>query len=151
MRRVFIVVMSGFLLFPLAGSGTAFAADNQTPLAPISAEGVDLSQFVWTNRIIVVFADNPADPAYIDQLQMLAKEPGDLASRDVLVITDADPAARTAVRQRLRPRGFSVVWIDKDGAVRLRKPSPWSVRELAHAIDKTPLRLQEIAEGKPAG
>lgn len=149
MLRVFIVVITGFFLSPFAAGCGAFAADNQTQSAPISAEGVELSQFVWTNRIVVVFADNPADPAFVDQMQMLAKEPGELASRDILVITDTDPAARTAIRLKLRPRGFSLVWIDKDGAVRLRKPIPWSVRELTHAIDKTPLRLQEIAEPKP--
>ena len=49
-----------------------------------------------------------------------------------------------AIRAKLRPRGFSLVLIDKDGEAKLRKPLPWDVREITHAIDKFPLRRQEI-------
>ena len=34
--------------------------------------------------------------------------------------------------------------MDKDGQVKLRKPFPWDVREISRAIDKFPLRRQEI-------
>ena len=36
--------------------------------------------------------------------------------------------------------------IDKDGVVKLRKPSPWSTREIARTIDKTPLRRDEVRD-----
>ncbi len=50
------------------------------------------------------------------------------------------------VRTTLRPRGFSLVIVDKDSRVMLRKPDPWDVREISRAIDKTPLRQQEVRE-----
>ncbi len=74
-----------------------------------------------------------------------------LDERDVVVIVDTDPEARTPVRQRLRPRGFSLVLMDKDGEVKMRKPQPWSVREITRAIDRFPLRRQEMLEQRPSG
>ena len=39
-----------------------------------------------------------------------------------------------------------LVLIGKDGSVYLRKPFPWSVREIGRSIDKMPLRQQEIRD-----
>ena len=59
------------------------------------------------------------------------------------IVADSDPADATVWRQRLKPNGFSLLVIDKDGQVKQRKPSPWDVREIVRAIDKFPLRRQE--------
>ena len=40
------------------------------------------------------------------------------------------------------------ILIGKDGQVKLRKPSPWNIREIARVIDKMPIRQQEIARKK---
>lgn len=111
---------------------------------------VDLGQFLWLARPLVVFADTPNDPRYLEQLRLLSLRPADLAARDVVVIADTDPSAATEVRSRLRPRGFSVVLIDKDGDVELRRPAPTDVRVLSNTIDRTPLRRQEIRDAKSA-
>ena len=66
----------------------------------------------------------------------------------MVILTDTDPAAPSEARTTLRPRGFSMVLLEKDGKVMLRKPLPWSVREITHAIDKFTLRQQEIREGR---
>jgi len=39
--------------------------------------------------------------------------------------------------------------MDKDGSVALRKPSPWSVREISRAIDKMPSRREEMRVLQP--
>ena len=62
-----------------------------------------------------------------------------------------DPAAGSEWRKRLRPRGFSLVLMDKDLRPVIRKPLPWEVREIVASIDKFPLRRQEILERNPAG
>jgi uncharacterized protein DUF4174 len=77
---------------------------------------------------------------------MLQAELGRLAERDVVVLTDADPGAKSPARQKLRPRGFMLVLIGKDGTIRLRKPLPLSVREIAASIDKTAERKREVEE-----
>jgi hypothetical protein len=119
-----------------------------------SAEDVTLDEFLWIKRPIVVFADSPADPRYVQQMQYLLGDLKSLDVRDVVILTDTDPSARSAARIALRPRGFMLAVIDKDGEVKQRKPLPWSVREISRAIDKMPTRQQEIedrTEGLPRG
>lgn len=110
----------------------------------IDASDADPTAYLWTLRPVVIFADTPSDPAFIEQLRMIERDPTQLLLRDVVVITDTDPAASTLWRRSLRPEGFSLVLLDKDGQVKQRKPSPWSVREIWRAIDKFPLRRQEM-------
>ena len=115
-------------------------------LTILDAKDVALADFQWLSRPIVVFANTPADPRFQEQIDKLLARPDALIIRDVVVITDTDPDARTAIRLALRPRGFMLVVIAKDGTVNLRKPFPWDVRELGRAIDKMPLRQQEIRD-----
>jgi hypothetical protein len=122
-----------------------------TPATPYSAVDVELSDFHWVARPVVVFADNAADPAFQRQLELLAERPDALAERDVVVIVDSDPDARTSVRLALRPRGFSLVVLGKEGEVIARKPSPWDVREITRSIDKTPLMQQEARDRRLSG
>ena len=103
-----------------------------------------MPDLVFLARPVVVFADSPNDPRFAEQISLLLAQAQDLSPRHVIIITDSDPAARTPLRQLLRPHGFSLVLIDTDGRVALRKPEPWDVRELTRIIDKMPSRLREI-------
>lgn len=142
MKPLYILVFTSIL--PL----TALA---QTPFAPVSASEVVLADLLYLKRPVVVFADSPADPNYLRQIELLARDPDALAERDVVVITDTDPANPSDIRRKLRPRGFSLVIIDKDGKTTLRKPLPWDVREIGNAIDKFPTAMIEELERYPAG
>lgn len=113
-------------------------------LRVLSAADAEPGQFTWQARPVVIFADTAADPAFVEQLAAVQRDPAPLLMRDAVVITDTDPAANSVWRRQLRPEGFSLVLMDKDGQVKQRKPAPWSVREITRAIDKFPLRRQEI-------
>ena len=128
-----------FLALPFTAAGA-----EDPVFAPTDAAGITLDEFRWQKRPVVVFADTPADPAFVEQMRFLADRWPELAERDVVVITDTDPAALSDARTRLRPRGFMLVLIDKDGTVAQRKPFPWDVREISRAIDKTPTRREEL-------
>lgn len=149
-----------FALAALAFPMTAFANDDSTEAAQpadpaeeliLNAADVALEDFLWLKRPVIVFADTPADPRYIEQMQLLTRELDELDLRDVVVITDTDPDAQSALRTKLRPRGFMLVLVGKDGQVKLRKPLPWSVRELSRTIDKMPMRQQEIRDRRGSG
>lgn len=127
----------------LALSATADAAEDR-PFAPVDAAGVTLSDLRWQTRPVVVFADTPADPAFIEQMRFLEERWPELAERGVVIIIDTDPSDQSDARTRLRPRGFMLVLIDKDGSVAQRKPFPWDVREISRAIDRTPTRREEM-------
>ncbi|MEX0303696.1 MAG: DUF4174 domain-containing protein [Leisingera sp.] len=140
MRAILSVVMAGFL--PLA----AAAADGSTPELIQPGYDAALEEFQWTHRPVVVFADSPEDPRFHEQMERLMDGIEALKERDVVVLTDTDPAAKSALRKKLRPRGFMLVLVGKDGGVKLRKPHPWTVRELSRTIDKFPERQREIEE-----
>ncbi|MCR9107521.1 DUF4174 domain-containing protein [Marivita sp. XM-24bin2] len=128
------------------------AADEEVSLVPIlDAKDVDLDEFLWVARPLIIFANAPADPLFIQQMQYLMRELDELAERDIVVITDTDPAAQTDVRTKLRPRSFMLALIGKDGQIKFRKPLPWSVRELSRSIDKMPIRQQEIRDRRASG
>lgn len=112
----------------------------------LDASNVSLDDFRWIARPVVVFADSDADPAFQRQIDLLTSRMDEIVARDVVVITDTDPAAKSALRTRLRPRGFMLTLIGKDGGIKLRKPFPWDVRELSRTIDKMPMRQQEIRD-----
>lgn len=126
----------------------AQAGEASAVLTPLDAREVSLEDFLWIARPLVVFADSPADPRFREQMQMLAARPEPLLERDVVVIVDTDPAAQTALRRALRPRGFSLVIVQKDGRVGLRRPSPRDVREIVRGIDNFALRQEEMQIGQ---
>lgn len=133
---------------------TASQAQSVTsPELPVQirqAVETDLSEFKWTKRPVIVLADSADDPAFIEQMELLRQHADDLEARDVVVIVDTDPAARSDIRLKLRPRGFMLTLVGKDGGIKLRKPFPWNVREITRSIDKMPMRQREIREAKEA-
>ncbi|MEM6619726.1 MAG: DUF4174 domain-containing protein [Pseudomonadota bacterium] len=105
-----------------------------------------LDALKWDKRPIVIFADTGDDLLFRRQMELLAEEEEMLSERDVVVLTDIEPDAKGPLRKRLRPRGFQLVLIGKDGAVKLRKPRPWTVREISRVIDTMPMRQHEIRQ-----
>lgn len=118
---------------------------NEDPSQVFDATGIDLEDLRFVARPVVVFADSPLDPDFSRQIDLLMDRPGALIARDVIILVDTDPEARSEARQTLRPRGFSVILLGKDGRVAQRKPVPLDVRDLERAIDKLPIRLQELS------
>ncbi|TNF17803.1 MAG: DUF4174 domain-containing protein [Rhodobacteraceae bacterium] len=144
----------------VAQADAASIVAAQADAAPIAAAPVDpvadlviqpagdhlIEEYLWVKRPVVVFADSPDDPRFKQQMDLLEDRIEDLAVRDVVVLTDTDPSVLSPLREKLRPRGFMLVMMGKDGNVYLRKPFPWSVREITRSIDKMPLRQQEIRD-----
>ena len=118
--------------------------EDVSEMTPKDIVEINLNDFIWQKRPIVVFADSDQDPRFREQLELLAARPDALEARDVVILTDTNPNELSDLRRKLRPRGFMLVLIGKDGGVKLRKPFPWSVRELSRSIDKMPLRLEEL-------
>jgi hypothetical protein len=120
-----------------AGPVDALAVDEAVEETPT------LADLLWIARPLVVFADTPNDPRFAQQMQMLQERTGDLDDRDVVILTDTDPDARGPLRRELRPRGFGIVLIDRDGSIVQRRPAPTTSREIINLIDRLPSRRQE--------
>lgn len=136
-------------------------APEPDTVAPVTAEPTDptllpdppalpeLADLLWTTRPLIIFADSDQDPRYIQQMRMIEQGMTDLTEREVMVLTDTDPAEASSLRRDLRPRGFGVVLIDIDGKVALRKPTPTQVRDIVSLIDRMPSRRDEIGSSRP--
>ncbi|PTX56641.1 uncharacterized protein DUF4174 [Litoreibacter ponti] len=135
-----------------AGAQTTEEAGVEAAMevVPMDEVEVNLNDFLWTKRPVVVFADTDADPRFQRQMELLSERLPELEARDVVILTDTDPSSLSPLRKKLRPRGFMLVLIGKDGGVKLRKPFPWDVREISRSIDKMPLRLQELRDQRAA-
>ena len=142
--RKLITLLTAVFLAPGAGAAESVeAAWLSEPSRIFDASEVDLAELLWIARPVVVFANTARDPNFIEQMEEIMARMDQLVERDVIVVTDTDPEARSDLRVKLRPRGFSMVLIGKDGQVKLRKPLPWSVREISRSIDKMPMRRRE--------
>lgn len=157
MKPIYALVLMAFLPIAATAEEVAAAASSEplaetsAPFGPVEASTVSLADQLYLKRPVVVFADSPNDPNYLRQMELLLQDLPSLEARDVILVTDTDPTAKTEWRIKLRPRGYSLVLMDKDLAPVIRKPLPWEVREITRAIDKFPLRRQEMLERNPAG
>ena len=107
-------------------------------------KNTNIKDFEWVQRPIVIFANSDRDPNFISQMEFLSQDIKALKERDIVVLIDTNPSMPSLLRKKLRPHGFAFILIGKDGQVKLRKPSPWNIREIARVIDKMPIRQQEI-------
>ena len=142
MKPIYILVFTSIMTASVAA---------ETPFVPVPASEVVLADLLYLKRPVVVFANSTADPNFIRQMEILSSDPIGLDEQDVVVITDTDPANPSELRRKLRPSGFSLVIMDKDGKTTLRKPLPWAVREIRNAIDKFPTAMIEQLERYPSG
>ncbi len=143
---ILLAALAGLAAFPLQADEAAVPA-----FAPVPAADVAEADLLYVSRPVIIFADSPNDPNFIRQMEILPRFYDDLALRDVILITDTDPATPSSLRKRLRPRGFALVIMDKDWGSAIRKPLPWEGREIVNSIDKMPIARAEALERNPAG
>ena len=145
--------MAPFVASAADGSNTGVSAVElwkNDPETIFDARDVDVEDFKWVARPVIIFAEAPLDPAFAQQMELLEARPGELSKRDVVLIRDTAPDERSDLRLMLRPRGFMLTVMGKDGRVILRKPFPWDVREISRQIDKQPIRQKEIRDALTA-
>ena len=152
MRAILATLTALTLSLPAAAADTTLDGASvldrwaEDPTQIFDAADVDLDALSWVARPVVVFASSPRDPSFVDQMEELSDGLSRLVDRDVILITDTDPDGASDLRRKLRPRAFMLVLLGKDGEVKLRKPLPWTVRELTRTIDKMPMRQQELRD-----
>jgi hypothetical protein len=150
-RRPLLAVLALAISALVLPAGAEEAPETLPAFAPIPASEVVESDLIFLRRPVVVFADRPNDPAFVRQMELLTRYYDQLAVRDVILVTDTDPANPSDLRKKLRPRGFSLVLMDKDWKPMIRKPLPWDGREIINSIDKMPIARTEALERNPAG
>lgn len=112
------------------------------------AEDDPLAAYKWEARPVIIFADSEKDPRFQRQVASLAARSDDMAERDVVILMDTDPDAKSELRQMFRPRDFQILLIGKDGQIKLRRPHPITAEDLNRQIDRMPMRRREMNGGQ---
>lgn len=150
-RRSFLAVLALAIPALTLPAGADEAPAVVPAFGPVPASEVVEADLLFLRRPVIVFADSPNDPAFVRQMELLKRYYAELDARDVILITDTDPTTASSLRQKLRPRGFSLVLMDKDWKPMIRKPLPWDGREIVNSIEKMPIARSESLEKSPAG
>ena len=144
-QKQYVNILGTFLVITaLLLVSFAKVADTEENYFREVEKNTNIKGFEWAQRPIVIFANSDKDPNFISQMDFLSQDIKALKERDIVVLVDTNPSVPSALRKKLRPHGFAFILIGKDGQVKLRKPSPWNIREIARVIDKMPIRQQEI-------
>ena len=144
-QKQYVNILGTFLVITaLLLVSFAKVADTEENYFREVEKNTNIKGFEWAQRPIVIFANSDKDPNFISQMEFLSQDIKALKERDIVVLIDTNPSIPSALRKKLRPHGFAFILIGKDGQVKLRKPSPWNIREIARVIDKMPIRQQEI-------
>ncbi|MFD1343477.1 DUF4174 domain-containing protein [Litorisediminicola beolgyonensis] len=131
-------------LIPERGSESL---ENDGVFADLDPETRSLVGLKWENRPVVIFAPSRAHPGYGKQRKILEEVRDGLIDRDIVVLSDTDPAQEGALRDRYGAHEFEVLLIGKDGAIKLRRTEPVSAQELFETIDAMPMRQREMKDG----
>lgn len=99
---------------------------------------LDVSSYIGLATLIVIFADGPDDADFTAQIDILRPRAEELATRNVVLLTDTAPSENGQLRQSLRPRGFSILLIDSTGTLAQRRRTVTDVRRLIRQIDQMP-------------
>jgi hypothetical protein len=125
-----------------------------------AVDAIDLSEYQWKNRLLMVFAPSARDARYQKLAGELESQMHEIIDRDLLVFhvfdigqsrvnqTVISKPAANALQKRLSITSgqFTVVLVGKDGGEKLRQESPVDLEEILSLIDSMPMRQREIRE-----
>lgn len=125
-------MISGVLLF--ASFGVAEEKPN------------DLSQHLWSERVLVLAAHDPDAPVMQTMMKRLEENAEGVKERNLVVyrVRNIDALARTWKLSA----PFSLILIGKDGTEKVRSNKPVEVEMIFRTIDAMPMRMREIRESQ---
>ncbi len=121
---------------------------------------LNLSDYRWENRIILLFARDGADEQYHHQIELFKSEKAGMTDRDLMVvsvftdeyshlngerITDGS-ADQIRNRYRDEPGAFTFILLGKDGGVKIRASEVVEIDKLFGRIDSMPMRQREMRD-----
>ena len=119
-------------------------------------KGQDLSDYRWEKRLVVLLADDEAQPYLEEQIKAFKTYPEGLEERKLQVITVKPNAFRIGIeKQAWKPGGFlykryrqqgsfAFILIGLDGGEKLRRQEVMPLKELYRIIDSMPMRAAEM-------
>ena len=125
----------------------------------VKAEEPKFSQFIWENRLILVFSPSLEDTRLISQINILKQKPCGIRNRDIFILNIINGQGVTAlnglslsfnekklrIKYHLQYHEFMVILVGKDGWEKNRWKDPVSADSIFNEIDAMPMRQNERA------
>lgn len=106
---------------------------------------MDLSQYRWKNRLLLLFAPSPADVRFREQRRLFAGGEAGFEDRDLLLLEllkDTEARERFGVEEGR----FALVLVGKDGTEKFRSHEPVPTEDVFSRVDAMPMRRRERGE-----
>lgn len=148
MTKILLMVMAIYMTLSMGGRRNVLAQE------------LDFSQYLWKNRLLLLFAPHRSHPMFDALQQSLAAREAEVSDRDLLVfeiiengpsrMNTANINSETAneLRERFNVmRGeFKVILIGKDGGVKLKREDNTNLEDIFSLIDSMPMRQEEMRQ-----
>ncbi len=107
-----------------------------------------LAGYKWKNRVLVILAPSDNDPQLKEQRASATASAAGFTERDLIVVTEIGVEGPIHRKYGIRQSDFQVLLIGKDGHSTLRWPKPVGSEVIFSAIDRMPMRRDEISKQK---
>ena len=120
-------------------------------------DSLDLGDFRWKNRLILLFSPSEEEPSYQNQHIRFGALENELIDRDLIVMhiysnggyyqskkINQQSAQKLRKNFGIDLKQTTVLLIGKDGGVKLRKEMPVEPAQIFALIDTMPMRIREM-------
>jgi hypothetical protein len=126
---------------------------------------MDLSQFRWNNRLLLLFAPNRSHSLFDELQKSIATQQAEVADRDLVIFeilesgtsrmdtSDLDTQAAQSLRDKfdVNPGRFALILVGKDGSVKLNRQEQTRLEDIFALIDAMPMRREEMRQKSQTG
>ena len=126
------IIFSGILLLSF-----------MTIMIPKELQGIELSRYLWKNRIILTFADDEDHPDLIKLKVEMKENNCEILNRDLLHFHFSNEG-KTGNHTTTNDQSFRILLIGKDGGIKYESNRSVSLIQLFELIDSMPMRQDEM-------
>ena len=114
-----------------------------TIMIPKELQGIELSRYLWKNRIILTFADDEDHPDLIKLKVEMKENDCGILNRDLLHFHLSNDG-KTGNLSTTNDQSFRILLIGKDGGIKYESKRSDSLIQLFELIDSMPMRQDEM-------
>ena len=130
------IIFSGILLLSF-----------MTIMIPKELQGIELSRYLWKNRIILTFADDEDHPDLIKLKAEMKENNCEILNRDLLHLHLSNDG-KTGNHITTNDQSFRILLIGKDGGIKYESNQYVSLIQLFKLIDSMPMRQDEMVHDR---
>ena len=112
-------------------------------LSDLELQGIELSRYIWKNRIILTFADDQDHPDLIRLKAEMKENECEILNRDLLHFHFSNEG-KTGNQTTTNDQSFRILLIGKDGGIKYESNRSVSLIQLFELIDSMPMRQDEM-------